>query len=78
MGGLASLWVVWLVCRWFVRDFASLRVVWLVCGLFSWFGRFVDGLGGFWVVSNFTASIINHSNFLYGSLLQNSNFRFST
>ena len=54
MGGLSG---IWLVCRWFGWFVGSFWVVWLVC---EWFAdglaRFVDGLDGFWVVSNFTAN----------------------
>ena len=72
---MATLWVVWLVCGWFVGSLARLWVVWVVCDWFDWFvdglwvvwvvcgwfGWFGVGLAGLWVVSSFTANgaIIN-------------------
>ena len=38
---MADLWVVWLVCCWFVGFLAGLWMVW------GWFG---GGLGGLWVI----------------------------
>ena len=50
---MAALWMVWLVCCWFVGFLAGLWMVW------GWFGSFVGnlaGLAGLWVVSSFTAN----------------------
>ena len=52
MDGLASLWMVWLVCGWFVGGLVGL---WLVCGRCGWF---VGDLTGLWVVSSFTANVL--------------------
>ena len=43
MGGLASLWLVWV----FVGNLGGLAGLWMVCG---WFGWFVGSLAGLWVV----------------------------
>ena len=50
---MADLWVVWLVCCWFVGFLAGL---WMVWGWFGWFVGDLDGLAGLWVVSSFTAN----------------------
>ena len=36
-----GLWIVWLVCEWFVGSLVGLWVVWVVYGGFRWF------VGGF-------------------------------
>ena len=43
MGGLAGLWVVWLVCGWFGWFVGGLGGLWVV-------------LDGLWVVSSFTVN----------------------
>ena len=47
---MAGLWVVWLVCVWFVNGLGSFWVVCIVCG---WFGWFVGG-------SSITVNVIFH------------------
>ena len=47
---IAGLWVVWVVCVWFVNGLGSFWVVWIVC---RWLGWFVGG-------SSFTVNVIFH------------------
>ena len=55
---MAGLWLVWLVCHWFVGGLDSLL---LVSGQFGWF---VGGLDGLWVVSSFKANAVLYSNYM--------------
>ena len=50
VGYLAGLWVIWVICWWFVGGLDGLQVI---CG---WFGWIVGGLNGLWVASSFTAN----------------------
>ena len=41
---------------WFVCGLVGLWLVCLVCDWLEWFGNFLGGLAGLWVVSSFTAN----------------------